>query len=134
MFYRTIKLTALGVSMGLASLTGFAADQERIHQPDTAFQQDRLQDRVDQQDSVNQRDPLITPEERTEFRTEMQSAQTPEERQAIRAEHHEIMQERAEARGVTLPDTPRAGGMRPDRGGAGFGGGRGMGAGGGRGR
>jgi hypothetical protein len=57
----------------------------------------------------------------------MRAATTVEERERIRAEHHERMNERAKAQGLSLPDQPARGGY-----GAGPGGGMGgMGAGGG---
>nr|WP_321270038.1 hypothetical protein [uncultured Tolumonas sp.] len=49
---------------------------------------------------------LMTPSERTEYRAKMLNAKTPEERQKIRIEHHNLMLERAKAKGVTLPETP----------------------------
>ncbi len=78
---------------------------------------------------------LMTPAERQEYRDRMRAAQSSEEREKIRAEHHQEMQKRAEARGMTLPDTPpaaRGGGMMGDGMGRGMGGG-GMGPGGGMG-
>ena len=62
---------------------------------------------------------LMTRKERAEHRTKLRNAKTAEEREQIRNEHHERMQERAKARGVTLPAAPPAGG-----GGMGPGGGR----------
>ena len=68
---------------------------------------------------------LMTQQERTEYRAKMSAAKTVEEQEQIRKEHHEQMQERAQARGVTLPDEPpaRGGGMGPGGGGMGPGGG-----------
>jgi hypothetical protein len=77
---------------------------------------------------------LMTQEEQMAYRSKMRATKTTEERDQLRKEHHEQMQERAKARGVTLPDEPpaRGGGMGPGGGGMGPGGG-GMGPGGGRG-
>ncbi|HYR25910.1 MAG TPA: hypothetical protein VEQ09_08765 [Aquabacterium sp.] len=50
---------------------------------------------------------LMTDKERTQYRARMWAAQTPEERERIRSEHHEEMQRRAQAQGITLPDEPR---------------------------
>jgi hypothetical protein len=74
---------------------------------------------------------LMTDQERQEHQERMRAATTEEERQQIRAEHHARMQERAEERGVTLPDEPPMRGM-----GQGMGAGQGgmMGQGGGAGR
>jgi len=75
---------------------------------------------------------LMTQEEQMAYRAKMRATKTTEERDQLRKEHHEQMQERAKARGVTLPDEPpaRGGGMGPGGGGMGPGGG-GMGPGGG---
>jgi hypothetical protein len=68
---------------------------------------------------------LMTQQERTEYRAKMSAAKTVGEQEQIRNEHHEQMKERAQARGVTLPDEPpaRGGGMGPGGGGIGPGGG-----------
>ena len=68
---------------------------------------------------------LMTQQERAEYRAKMSAAKTVEEQEQIRKEHHEQMKERAQARGVTLPDEPpaRGGGMGPGGGGMGPGGG-----------
>lgn len=67
---------------------------------------------------------LMTEQELAEHRAKMRSLKTEQEREAFRMEHHKLMQERAKARGMTLPDEPgpRGRGM-----GMGSGGGRGMG-------
>lgn len=54
---------------------------------------------------------LMTPEERAEYGARMRSANTAEEREQIRKEHHARMQERAKARGISLPDEPGERGM-----------------------
>ncbi len=51
---------------------------------------------------------LMTPQERTEYRAKMRSMKTKEEREAFRMEHHQQMQERAKAKGKTLPGMPPA--------------------------
>lgn len=56
---------------------------------------------------------LMTPQEHAEFRAKMQGARTVEEREKIRREHHEVMKERAKARGIVLPDEPPMKGMGP---------------------
>lgn len=86
---------------------------------------------------------LMTEQERAEHRAKMQSFQTEQEREAYRMEHHKMMQERAKAQGVTLPDEPmprgQGRGMGPgpgagQGGGAGYGGGQGQGKGQGQGQ
>lgn len=49
---------------------------------------------------------LMTPAERVEQHNKMCAAKTDKEREQIRKEHHDRMQERAKARGVTLPEMP----------------------------
>jgi hypothetical protein len=95
-----------------------------------SFAQERTQDQTQSQARQTDGDiygyQLMTPQERNEYRSRMRSANSVREREQIRAEHHEEMQKRAEARGITLPDTPPAA-----RGGGMMGPGRGMGSGGG---
>lgn len=71
---------------------------------------------------------LMTEQERNEYRERMRAATSAEEREQIRNEHHERIRERAEARGIRLPEQPPAGGMGQGRGmgqgGMGKGGGR----------
>ncbi|MBZ0160665.1 MAG: hypothetical protein K8G79_11105 [bacterium] len=121
-----VLTAALALSAGLA----LAAD------PEPAKEQAQTQKQEQVYGSQ-----LMTPQERAEYRAKMRAAKTAEEREGIRKEHHKLMQERAKARGVTLPDEPpaRGGGMGPGGhrmgpGGGGMGpGGGGMGPGGGRG-
>jgi len=78
---------------------------------------------------------LMTEQERAEHRTKMRSFQTEQEREAYRMEHHKMMQERARAQGVTLPDEPMPRGQGRGMGpGPGAGPGRGSGYGGGQGK
>ncbi len=49
---------------------------------------------------------LMTPEERSAHRERMRTFATAQEREAYRREHHERMRERAEARGMRIPDAP----------------------------
>lgn len=57
---------------------------------------------------------LMTPAERNAYRARMRSLKTVQERQAFRMQHHQEMQQRAQERGMTLPDMPMApGGMGP---------------------
>jgi hypothetical protein len=71
---------------------------------------------------------LMSPAERAEHRATMMNL-SPSERQAYRAGHHEEMQKRAEAMGLTLPDQPPAYGRGVGRGGPGYGSGYGPGPG-----
>lgn len=59
---------------------------------------------------------IMTQQERTEYRDRMRALKTEQEREAFRREHHQKMQERAQAQGKRLPDMPPAGrgpGMGP---------------------
>lgn len=51
---------------------------------------------------------LMSEQERTALRARMWAAQSDAERERIRTEHHEEMRKRAQAQGVTLPETPQA--------------------------
>ena len=71
---------------------------------------------------------LMTEQERAEHRTKMRSFNTEAEREAYRRQHHEMMQERARAQGVTLPDEPMPRGQGGGMGkGQGYRGGQGQG-------
>lgn len=72
---------------------------------------------------------LMTEQERAEHREQMRNLRTEQEREAFRQEHHERMQQRAEERGVTLPDEPgqRGKGMNQSQQKKGMGQGKGMG-------
>ncbi len=120
MLKRVLITAALGCAIGLSAGIGMAADQS----------QDRQQ--VQEQEQMYGWQ-LMTPQERSEHRAKMRSLTSREEREAYRQEHHKKMQERAKARGVTLPDMPgpRGRGMGP-RGGMGAGGGEAAGGGGGQ--
>jgi hypothetical protein len=123
MFKRTILITLTGSILALSSALVPAQTQT----------QDQAQDQTKQQ--TQQRiygSQLMTKQERLEYRARMRAAKTQQEREQIRTEHHQRMQERAKARGMTLPDMPP---FQPGRGGMGpaMGPGTGMGPGGGMG-
>jgi uncharacterized protein HemX len=113
MMNRTVIISALAAALTLSAGVSLGADQQ-----ETVYGSQ-----------------IMTQQERNEFRTKMRAEKTAEEREQVRKEHHERMEERAKAQGVTLPDEPpaRGGGMGPGGGGMGPGGG-GMGSRGGRGR
>lgn len=80
-----------------------------------SFAQDRTQPQTQGQtrQTIRDRDiygsQMMTRAERNEYRARMRAAKTAEERERIRTEHHEQMKQRAQARGITLPDQPPAG-------------------------
>lgn len=121
---RTILITLTGSMLALSSALVPAQTQTQ----DQAQTQQRIYG-----------SQLMTKQERLEYRARMRAAKTQQEREQIRAEHHQRMQERAKARGMTLPDMPPfqpgrggmgpamgpGGGMGPGTGGMGPGGGMG---------
>lgn len=65
--------------------------------------------RQEEQSQVRERiygSDLMTAQERTEYSNRMRLLRSEEEREQLRKEHHEQMQERAKARGLTLRDDP----------------------------
>lgn len=122
---RTVILAVVAGAVSLLPAFCLAAAQEGT-QVQTQMQQQEQEQIYGSQ--------LMTQEEMAEHRAKMRSLRTNEERQAYRLEHHQKMQERAKAQGITLPDEPPAmgGGMGMGSGGMGMGGG--MGSGGGRNR
>jgi hypothetical protein len=109
----------------LCTSVAFAADKEQTR--DQARDQTQLRD-----DDPIYGSQLMTRKERIEHRNKLRAMKTQEEREAYRLEHHKRMQERAKAKGITLPDEPPAGGgmMMGPSGGMGPGGGGMMGPGG----
>lgn len=127
MIKRTEILSVVAGVVALLPALCMAAGQERT-QVQTQIQQQEQEQIYGSQ--------LMTQEEMAEHRARMRSLKTNEERQTYRLEHHQKMQERAKAQGITLPDEPPAmgGGMGMGSGGGGMGQGGGMGSGGGRNR
>jgi len=119
-------LSALTIAMCamLGTNASVAADQAQAQQ--------KTQDKA-QKPELIYGSQLMTREERTEYRAKMRSLKTKEEREALRMEHHQKMQERAKAKGKTLPDMPPAQGsgmmMKPCGGAMPCGGGMGPGGG-----
>ena len=122
MMKQALIVSTLAAALSLSAGLALAADPEPAKEKAQTQKQEQVYG-----------SQLMTPQERSEHRAKMRAAKTPEEREQIRKEHHDLMKERAKARGVTLPDVPpaRGGGMGPGGGGMGPGGG-GMGPGGGR--
>jgi hypothetical protein len=122
---------------GLAILAAVSLSATMVATP--ALAQDKIQLQTQDQIYGSQ---LMTPTERSEYSAKMRNLKTEQERNEYRYEHHRQMQDRARARGVTLPDSPPAqgAGAGPGAGpgagmgpGAGTGAGTGMGSGGGMG-
>jgi hypothetical protein len=94
---KTLVLSALVSAWSLSAGYALAGD------PQTAKEEAQVQKPEQVYGSQ-----LMTPEEQTAYRAKMRATKTTEERQQLRKEHHEEMQERAKARGVTLPAEPPA--------------------------
>ena len=101
------RLLPIGMAavLSLPLLAAIAVENEQLEQKEQA--------QVQQQVYGWQ---LMTDEERAEHRAKMRSATSDEERQAYREEHHKLMQARAEAKGLSLPDQPRQRGFGFGRG------------------
>ena len=129
--YLALVMTA--VAMAMAG-NGWAADpvKERVQTETRAQVQTQSEIQVRDQERIYG-SQLMTEQERNAYRVKMQAAKTEQAREALRHEHHEEMQKRAKAKGMTLPDEPppQGAGMGV---GAGAGKAMGTGAGGGYGR
>ena len=114
---KTLVLSALVSALSLSAGYALAADPQAA--------KEKAQVQTQQQVYGSQ---LMTQDEQVAYRAKMRATKTTEEREQLRTQHHEQMQERAKARGVTLPAEPpaRGGGMGPGGGGMGPGGGRGF--------
>ena len=133
MISRTVIAAVVAGVVSLFPVASMAAEQERSE----------VQTQMQEQEQIYG-SQIMTPGEITEHRAKMRSLKTEAEREAYRREHHQMMQERAQEHGITLPDEPPASGggmMGPGSGmgreggmGSGGGGGMGMGSGGGRNR
>ena len=113
MFKNNVILSLITTVTLLVPAISIAAESEQGQKPVKKQAQERIYG-----------SQLMTQQERAEHRAKMRSLKTLEERDAYRLEHHKKMQERAQEKGLTLPDDPpvMGGGMRP-RGGMGAGGG-----------
>jgi hypothetical protein len=121
MFTKTSLISALACSLIFTFGQVQAADQTKDQVKDQTKDQTQLRDRDQIYGSQ-----LMTEQERIEHRNKMRSMKTQKEREAYQLEHHKLMQERAKAKGVTLPDERP---MRPGNMGSGGGMGGGMGSG-----
>lgn len=120
----------LGSALLSLGMNVFAADQAQTQIQDQvrdqAQQQVQSQDQKRIQDQVQTRDrekiygsQMMTSAERAEYRAKMRGLKTRQEREAYRLEHHKRMQQRANERGLQLPDSPPAGGKGMGPGGGG---------------
>ncbi len=112
------------IKYGLAACAASVMLSGPVSAADPAPTQQQTQYQLQERDMYGW--DLMTEQERAQHRQKMQSMQTEQERNEYRMEHHQLMQERAKAKGVTIPDTPPPGGY-----GAGMGSGKGGGGGGG---
>jgi hypothetical protein len=127
------RLTQLAVAAAIVLPFNVALAQDRTQTQSETRTQAQTRQTISDRDIYGSQ--MMTRQERNAYRQKMQAAKTLEERERIRTEHHEQMKQRAQARGITLPDEPPAGrGPASAGGGMGPGGGMGGGSGGGRGR
>ncbi|MDP2833439.1 MAG: hypothetical protein Q8Q28_09175 [Pseudomonadota bacterium] len=114
MLQRTFTLSVLTGALALSIGLALAADPASTPQPAQVYGSQ-----------------LMTPQERAAHRAKMRTAKTAEEQAQVRAEEHARLKERADQKGLAMPDSPPAvgGGMGPVGGRGG-----GMGQGGGRNR
>ena len=96
-----ISLTANAVAESRAQGQGMGQGQGS--NSDQMRDRDRDQDRAQAPIYGSQ---LMTERERQEHRTKMRSFKTEQERETYRLAQHKKMQERARAKGLTLPDAP----------------------------
>lgn len=122
---RTRHLYIIAIAVSIVAALPVLADQSRGggQRSGAAMggQRGMTQDRMHDQDRLRDREPiygsqLMIATERNAYRKKMRSLKTRQEREAFRMQHHQEMQKRAAARGMTLPDTPPA---RPGRAGMG---------------
>ncbi|MFO7965560.1 MAG: hypothetical protein R6U50_16670 [Desulfobacterales bacterium] len=120
MFLRSLIIFILAGTLTLSAGFASASDQERARE------------RIHMQEQTQiYGSRLMTPEERTQFHERMRAAETEQDREQIRNEHHEMIQERAKERGITMPDGTPAGEHRMNSGAGSFtnpGGGMGQGS------
>jgi len=79
--------------------------QDQAQSQDQTQARNEVRDRQRGQIFGNQ---LMTRKERAEYRQRMRNLKTEEEREQFRLEHHARMQERAKAKGMSLPEHPPA--------------------------
>ncbi len=113
MIKRALLLFALATTLSLPTGFALAGNSEPAQVKPQASKQEQVYG-----------SQLMTQQERTEYRARMSAAKTADERAQIRKEHHEQMKDRANARGVMLPDEPPASGRGMGPGGGGMGPGR----------
>ncbi len=123
---RHTALLSLAAAVSLAgglSSPAFSAEQQGRSTGGGAARGDMQRDRLNDQDRLRDRDrlpdrdtiygsQLMTPAERNTYRNKMRNLRTVQEREALRTQHHQEMQQRAQERGLRLPDSPPAQGAR----------------------
>jgi hypothetical protein len=97
----SVTVNAIADSKGQSQSEGEGrnADQSRDRDRDREREVDRLQYPIYGSQMMSER-------EREMHRSKMRSFKTEQEREVYRTEHHKQMQERARAKGISLPDEP----------------------------
>lgn len=105
--YRAVFIALFGIFSLLAGMS-IATDQDRDQVREQSTDRDREQLRENERlnDEAIYGSQLMTERERYQYREQLRALQTPEQREQFRRQHHEKMQQRAKAKGVTLQDFP----------------------------
>ena len=100
-------VTALSLGTVVVSTSAVAQDkvQDQTMDKDQLKEKDQLRDKDQLKDTVYG-SQLMTQAERNAYHAKMRMLKTAQEREQYRLQHHELMQERARAKGVTLPEMP----------------------------
>lgn len=110
-FKQTMSGGILGLVLALtAGSVPAQTDSAATNQTATQIQ-DRAQTRSQTRDRDREQiygSQLMTLQERAEYHRRLRALKTEEEREQFRLEHHARMQERAKAKGLTLPEHPPA--------------------------
>lgn len=112
--------TLSGMALAMILSTGVAVAGDQVEAQVKSQVQNQEKNQVQTQQILGRQ--IMTPEEQNEQRAKTRNATSQEERNKIRSEHHEEMKERAQEKGVSIPDFPPARGQGGGMGGGGRGG------------
>lgn len=95
----SVTVSAIAESKGQGQTQGRSSEQSQDRERDRDRDVERLQYPI-------YGSQLMSEREREMHRSKMRSFKTEQEREAYRLNHHKLMQDRARAKGVTLPEEP----------------------------
>lgn len=104
-------ISMVGLTLALATGGAIAQNDDATTNQTTARSQDQTQTRSETNTREREQiygSHLMTRKERMEYHQRLRKLKTEEEREQFRQEHHARMQERAKAKGMTLPEHPPA--------------------------